>query len=196
MSNPRAPKVTGELKIPGFSTYMHFMDETHLLTIGFDASDQGDFAWFTGIMLQIFDVQGDTATLLHKEIIGSRGTTSDATDDHLAFNYFPSDASGRAGKLAIPMGICEGGNQDGGYGSELTFNGLLVFDVSVEQGFSLTGMLDHQMPHKSRVRRTIGAAAIATTGGNHRTPRSSAAFSCGEMAMKSSIRLRRIEFGW
>jgi len=34
LSNPQAPQLAGELQIPGFSTYMHLMDATHLLTIG------------------------------------------------------------------------------------------------------------------------------------------------------------------
>lgn len=142
LSNPREPKVLGELKIPGFSTYMHLMDERHLLTIGFDASDQGSFAWFTGIMLQIFDVSDlEDPRLVHKELIGSRGTTSDSTDDHLAFNYFPSREL-----LAIPMGICDGGDGNGGYGSQLTFNGLLVYHVTAEEGFTLLGGVDHRDP--------------------------------------------------
>ena len=80
LSNPYNPQTLGELHIPGFSTYMHFMDEDHLLTIGFDAEDQGSFAYFQGVMLQIFDVSDPGAmTLEHREIIGTRGTTSDAT---------------------------------------------------------------------------------------------------------------------
>ena len=64
----RAPRMLGELKIPGFSTYMHRMDATHLLTIGYDADDQGDFAYFDGVLLQIFDVTDPAApTLAHKE---------------------------------------------------------------------------------------------------------------------------------
>ena len=35
---------------------MHLMDDNHLLTIGYDADDQGSFAYFTGVLLQIFDV--------------------------------------------------------------------------------------------------------------------------------------------
>jgi uncharacterized secreted protein with C-terminal beta-propeller domain len=139
LSDPTAPRQTGELQIPGFSTYIHFMDPTHLLTLGFDAADQGDFAWFTGIQLQIFDVADPAApALMHKTIIGTRGTTSDATDDHLAFNYFPARQL-----LALPMGICEGGNENGGYGSSLVFNGLLVYRVTLEQGFELLGGVDH-----------------------------------------------------
>ena len=57
----------GELKIPGFSTYMHMLDADHLLTIGYDADDHGSFAFFDGVMLQIFDVTDPTdPTLAHK----------------------------------------------------------------------------------------------------------------------------------
>ncbi|MBN1962523.1 MAG: beta-propeller domain-containing protein [Deltaproteobacteria bacterium] len=139
LTDPTNPQTTGELKIPGFSTYIHFLDDNHLLTIGFDASEQGSFAWFTGIQLQIFDVSDLASPLLmHKVTIGTRGTTSDATDDHLAFNYFAS-----RGLLAVPMGICEGGDDDGGYGSELTFNGLLLYQVSIENGLTEIGRIDH-----------------------------------------------------
>ena len=79
LHDPHAPTRLGELKIPGFSTYIHMMDTTHLLTIGYDAADQGDFAWFTGVILRIFDVSNPAApTLMHKETIGTRGTSSEA----------------------------------------------------------------------------------------------------------------------
>ncbi len=136
LAEPTNPRILSELKVPGFSTYMHMMDDTHLLTIGFDADDHGDFAYFDGVMLQIFDVADPTAPLLaHKEVIGTRGSSSEALTNHLAFNYFaPKDL------LAIPMTICEGGD-DGSYGDELTFSGLMVYDVTVENGFALRGKL-------------------------------------------------------
>ena len=62
------PKVLGELKIPGFSTYLHRIDPNHLLSIGFDANDHGDFAYFDGVLLQLFDVTKPTEPkLLHRE---------------------------------------------------------------------------------------------------------------------------------
>jgi uncharacterized secreted protein with C-terminal beta-propeller domain len=141
LSNPTAPRIEGELKIPGYSTYMHLMDENHLLTIGYDADDQGDFAWFQGILLQIFDVsEMSDPKPLHKEIIGTRGSTSEAATNHLAFNYFaPKDL------LAIPMTICEGGS-GGYYGTEMTFSGLLVYDVTIKDGFSKRGGVSHVEP--------------------------------------------------
>ncbi|MDF2692026.1 MAG: putative lipoprotein [Labilithrix sp.] len=139
LTDPRAPRTMGELKIPGFSTYMHMMDETHLLTIGYDAADQGDFAFFTGVILQIFDVSNPSdPKLTHKETIGTRGTSSEALTNHLAFNYFaPKNL------LALPMTICEGGDGNGNYGSAMTFSGLMVYDTTVANGFSLRGRVSH-----------------------------------------------------
>jgi len=134
---PSHPVILGELKIPGFSTYMHRIDPDHLLSIGFDANDHGDFAYFDGVILQLFDVSKPTdPKLVHKEKIGSRGSSSEAATDHLAFNYFADQ-----GLLAIPMTICEGGG-DGRNGS-LAFSGLLVYDVDVERGFTRLGGVDH-----------------------------------------------------
>ena len=132
LKDPKAPKLLGELMIPGFSTYIHMLDDKHLLTIGYDADDHGDFAFFDGVILQIFDVSDPKhLALQHKAIIGTRGSSSEALADHLAFTLFQ-------GKLALPMTICEGGG-DGTYGTNMTFSGLIVYDVSVEKGFSERG---------------------------------------------------------
>jgi hypothetical protein len=137
LSDPAAPQITGELKIPGFSTYMHMLDDTHLLTIGYDAADQGDFAFFTGVLLQIFDVSDIRAPkLAHKAVIGTRGTSSEALTNHLAFTLFQN-------KLSVPMTICEGGSDQGGYGTDMTFSGLMVFDVSVEDGIRERRRVEH-----------------------------------------------------
>src|SRR5262249_2528861 len=116
LGNPTQPHIAGQLKIPGFSTYMHMMDSAHLLTIGYDAADQGSFAWFAGVLLQIFDVSNmESPQLVHKEVIGTRGSSSEALADHLAFNYFAEK-----NLLALPMTICEGGS-GGMYGTTMTF---------------------------------------------------------------------------
>jgi hypothetical protein len=132
------PRVLGELKIPGFSTYLHRIDRDHLLSIGFDADEEGSFAYFDGIILQLFDVSAPTdPKLLHKEKLGTRGSSSEAATNHLAFNYFAEK-----GLLALPITVCEGGG-NGRNGSELTFSGLYVYEVSVARGFSRLGGIDH-----------------------------------------------------
>lgn len=137
LSSPKAPKITGELKIPGFSTYMHMLSDEHLLTIGYDAEDQGNFAFFTGVLLQIFDVSDpQDPKLAHKTVIGTRGSSSEALTNHLAFTLFGD-------KLALPMTICEGGGDQGQFGTMMTFSGLMLFDVSVANGFKERGRVAH-----------------------------------------------------
>jgi len=141
LSDPGNPRILGELKIPGYSTYMHFLDDGHLLSIGFDADDHGDFAYFDGLMLQVFDVTDLTRpSLVHRQVIGTRGSSSDAALDHLAFNYFPS-----RNLLALPIIVCEGGD-DGNYGTTMTFNGLQVWRVTLDQGFELLGGIPFAEP--------------------------------------------------
>jgi len=138
LATPAEPKLLGELIIPGFSTYMHMMDPTHLLTIGYDGDDQGSFAWFSGVSLQIFDVSNPSnPKRIHHEAIGTRGSSSEALTNHLAFNFFAP-----IHMLALPMTVCEGGS-GGGYGSSMSFSGLMVYDTTVEKGFVLKGKVPH-----------------------------------------------------
>jgi uncharacterized secreted protein with C-terminal beta-propeller domain len=139
LSDPSNPHALGELKIPGFSTYLHPLGTDHLLSIGYDSDDQVDFAWFTGLLLQIFDVSNPSdPQLLHREVIGARGSSSEAATNHLAFNYFaPREV------LAIPATVCEDSAGGGSYAETMTFSGLLVYDVSTTDGFTLRGQVNH-----------------------------------------------------
>ena len=53
LSDPTNPQITGELKIPGFSTYLHPIGEDRVLGIGQDATDEGRV---TGFKVSLFDV--------------------------------------------------------------------------------------------------------------------------------------------
>jgi hypothetical protein len=140
LSDPTTPRELGELQIPGFSTYMHMVDDTHLMTIGYNANDEGSFAWFDGVLLQIFDVTDPTAPqLAQKYLIGTRGSSSEALTDHLAFTWYPEQ-----GLLSLPMTICEGGG-NGVYGDTMTFSGLIVFDASISGGFAEHGRIPHDV---------------------------------------------------
>jgi uncharacterized secreted protein with C-terminal beta-propeller domain len=88
LSQPRAPKILGELKIPGFSTYMHPLAQGRLLGIGFDAIDKGSFAVLDGVQVSLFDTS-DPRNLarLDNHVLGKRGSGSDVTGNHHAFYY-------------------------------------------------------------------------------------------------------------
>lgn len=57
-SDPENPEIIGELKIPGFSEYLHFYGEDKLLGIGMDTDEEG----FTtnGVKLSMFDISDST----------------------------------------------------------------------------------------------------------------------------------------
>jgi len=137
LTDPTSPRLAGQLKVPGYSDYIHIMDDTHLLTIGKDASaDMGDFAWYQGVQLSIFDVSDfANPVLLHKEIIGTRGTNSEANSNPKAFNYFKAKDA-----LAIPIELYEGQTTGPEYGRH-TFTGLYVYHVTVAEGFTLLGRI-------------------------------------------------------
>lgn len=130
ISNPTQPKMLGELKIPGFSTYMHPVGENRLVGLGFEAQEMGDFAYYQGIQFSLFDVSDKkNPKRLDVKVHGDRGSSSEATSDHHAFHYDPD-----AGLVAFP--IIEIRNPDGRNGGWATgtegpsFSGAVFYDVT------------------------------------------------------------------
>ena len=58
LSDPTDPRILGELKIPGFSNYLHPISDTMVLGVGSDADDEGRV---TGAKVSLFDVSDLTA---------------------------------------------------------------------------------------------------------------------------------------
>ena len=125
LSNPENPRVLGELKIPGFSDYMHPLGDDHLLTIGRDVDEQTQFD--NGTALQIFDVSDPTKPVQKFKALVGEGF-SEANHNHKAFNFYADK-----GLLAFPFVSYEG-----------NFSSTLeLWDVSAENGFSRRGSVDH-----------------------------------------------------
>jgi len=92
LTDPAAPVMRGELKIPGYSSYLHPIGEGRLLGLGQDASEQGVTI---GTQLSLFDVSDPaTPTRVDQVLIGG---WSEAEWNHLAFLYWPAD-----GTVAVP----------------------------------------------------------------------------------------------
>lgn len=89
LSNPIKPSKVGELQVNGFSQYMHLVDSERLLTIGRDATSDGQQL---GILIELFDIS-DFANpkLASKLTLGDSSYTSEALINHKAFIYRESD---------------------------------------------------------------------------------------------------------
>ena len=128
LSDPTNPQMIGELKIEGFSSYMHPLDENHLLAIGREGDEFGNMS---GVHLQVFDVSDFADPVrTHHEVIstGNWSSHSEAMWNHHAFTY-----QSRLGVLGIPMSIWDDGDQ---------FSGLMLFDATVD-GIEEIGRVDH-----------------------------------------------------
>lgn len=58
LSDPEKPKIVGELKIPGFSDYLHFYGEDQLLGIGMNVDEETQIT--DGVKLSMFDISDKT----------------------------------------------------------------------------------------------------------------------------------------
>lgn len=141
MSEPLRPRMLGELLIPGFSMYLHPVDENRLVGIGYDADDQGDFAWYQGIQVSLFDAT-DPLKLkrLDNKVHGQRGTYSDVTGDHHAF-FFDKETK----TFALPLVELGGKEAEGGweYGYRLEFSGAVAYQVAGDSLVEL-GRVSHR----------------------------------------------------
>ena len=54
LDDPANPYVMGELKIPGFSAYLHPLNDTHVIGVGRDADDETGIE--RGLQFSLFDV--------------------------------------------------------------------------------------------------------------------------------------------
>ncbi len=94
LASPTAPSVAGELKIPGFSTYLHPIGDGLLIGVGQDADDTGRTR---GTKVSLFDV-GNPANPTELDVIVFPDAHSEAEWDHRAFLYWAPEEM-----VAIPL---------------------------------------------------------------------------------------------
>jgi uncharacterized secreted protein with C-terminal beta-propeller domain len=102
LADPAHPRVAGELKILGYSAYLHPVGEHELVGVGQDATPEG---MRLGTQVSLFDVSDPAAPQLLQRAGLGESTSSDVEFDHHAFLWWApkrlavvpvSDASGSA----------------------------------------------------------------------------------------------------
>ncbi|MEM5834798.1 MAG: beta-propeller domain-containing protein [Candidatus Aenigmatarchaeota archaeon] len=127
LEDERNPKILGELKIPGYSDYLHPYDETHLIGIGKDADEEGREL---GVKVSFFDVSDfSNPKEVSKIVIGGKGSYTLASFDHKTFLFSKSK-----NLLVIPVSVAEDYIQK--------WQGAYVFNVSLE-GINERGRIAH-----------------------------------------------------
>ncbi|MCL5291474.1 MAG: beta-propeller domain-containing protein [Actinobacteria bacterium] len=160
LSNPPAPKILGELKIPGYSDYLHPYDENHIIGFGKDTveapasgqeSGRPNFAYYQGMKIAMFDVTDVERPIeKFKTIIGDRGTESELLRNHKALLFDKA-----RNLMAFPVTVMEVKNKPAGGGREapqpgvwpaygdFAFQGAYVYNISLDKGMQLKGRITH-----------------------------------------------------
>jgi uncharacterized secreted protein with C-terminal beta-propeller domain len=91
LSTPTNIKVLGELKIPGYSTYLHPLSDTLVLGFGRDVKVEPDGRLINGAMkLSLFDVSDESQpTEKINQLIGNEYSWGDISYDHKALMVNP-----------------------------------------------------------------------------------------------------------
>lgn len=163
LSNPTNPEVLGELKIPGYSTYLHPYDENHLIGIGMQTEEKvnrnsngkviSTTATITGMKMALFDVTDVNRPIqISDTVIGDSRATSAILTNHKALLF-----SKEKQLLAIPVNnyaedfqiksssdnyetiINTYKSYDKLYNSE----GYFVYNINLTEGFKLKGIITH-----------------------------------------------------
>lgn len=82
LSNPSNPNIKSELKIPGFSEYLHVYNNKYLFGLGKEANSEGRV---TGLKISMYDIQDKTNVIeKYKLVIGDQYSWSESSYNHKA----------------------------------------------------------------------------------------------------------------
>lgn len=120
LSEPESPEILSELKISGFSSYLHMYGENRLLGIGYEADE--DTGSQTGVKLSMFDIS-DPENVTE----GNKYVIKDAYYLPLDYNYKAITID--ADKNLIGF-VCDGEYMVFRYDEEKGFENLLTYTMS------------------------------------------------------------------
>jgi uncharacterized secreted protein with C-terminal beta-propeller domain len=148
LSNPRAPKLLGELKIPGFSRYLHSWDDGLLLGMGVETNDNG-IRW--GLKMTMFDVEDNTDLIeRHVYVIGCEDEMDFDNWNRWAWYYSAIEWDHKAALVApgrniigFPYDYSSWDWEDSRNSRNRSGTVYAVFSYS-DDGFELIGEISHE----------------------------------------------------
>ena len=163
LSNDAKPKVLGNLKIPGYSTYLHPYDENHIIGIGMETKEIinrnsngkviSTTAKVVGMKMALFDVSNVNAPIqISSVVIGDSRTTSAILTNPKALLF-----SKEKSLIAIPANnysqefeVTSSNNYETminnytKYSKPYNAEGYFVYNINVQDGFKLKGVITHE----------------------------------------------------
>lgn len=136
------PKILGELKIPGFSNYLHPYDEDHIIGVGRDTIEKDNRVKHLGVKIALFDVSDVSNPIVVDDVvIGNQRTDSIALEDHRAFLF---DKSKDILSIPINSRIDALEMEDtSDISRKQQWYGFYVYGLDASKGFDLKGRIQH-----------------------------------------------------
>jgi len=145
LSDPENPKVTGELKVPGFSNYLHPISQDILLGIGQDVDEETGIQ--QGIKLSLFDVSDSGKPREIKNLtLGDTGSYAEVLHNHKALMLKPEEEL-----IAFDATL----NTYSGKLAREAFNGLVVVKASKAGDLQLVAEISNEGIYGQNVKRPV-----------------------------------------
>ena len=126
LSNPTMPKILGELKIPGYSIYLHPYDENHIIGFGYDTTANGNRITTNGLKMVMFDItEYNNPKEMFKVTISGKNAYSELEYNHKALLYSKE-------KNIIGFPIIS-------YGNSKTKTSFQIYNIDLNNGFIMKG---------------------------------------------------------
>ncbi len=160
VSDSKKPEILWELKIPGFSSYLHPYDENHLIGLGYD-TQQNKWGWTqtAGIKLDLYKINYDKkcgddgltaeqekkckswdykwiiVEQLYTKTLGGKWSYSEALNNPRMFVWNPNRKT-----LLLPATLYD---RDDNYRTTDYYNGLFSLKIDSHDGIRLLGKTSH-----------------------------------------------------
>lgn len=156
LSDPYKPEIKGELEMPGYSSYLHPYDETHIIGIGHNVKSNGyGGVTNTNMKMAMFDVSDlSNPKEMFSIDIGDAYVYSELEYNHKALFYSKT-------KNLIGFAYT---NSSSNY--RYSTNEFVLYDIDLENGFVEHGKISQELDYRTEIKRAIYIDNSLFTFGN------------------------------
>lgn len=145
LSNPEKPVIKGELKIPGYSSYLHPYDETHIIGIGHNTKTN-KYGNITNdsMKMSMFDISDlENPKEIFNVNIGKGYTYSEIESNHKSLFY-----NKEQNLIGFPLTYREENAKD-------DKNGFIIYKIDLQNGFEKYGEILQSIDYRTNIDRAI-----------------------------------------
>lgn len=145
LSNPTNPEIKGELKIPGYSAYLHPYDENHIIGIGYNTKDNSrGGVTNTTLKMSMFDVSDvENPKEVFNVSIGNNYSYSNIMYNHKQLFYNKSK-----NLIGFPVALMEDNYRN-------DKDALVIYEIDLENGFKKYGEISQKRDYLTNIDRAI-----------------------------------------